>query len=115
MAGADIAVTDERVADLVMAYAMQLGRAGTTDVVRLPVARNGQAEEADLLLGPASQIALTRNDDAVLEAVELPGIDEAVAALTARIERVTGASAGGVVPEDDGERPVFVDFDDFGD
>ena len=113
MAGADVAVTDERVADLALEYAMQLGRAGTTEVVRLPVARNGRAEEADLLLGPASQIALTWNDDDVLEAVELPGVDDVVATLQHRIEGLTGTRDHGMVSEDESDRPVFIDFDDF--
>ena len=72
MAGADVAVTDRELALLVLEYAKELGRAATTDTVTLPVARNGHAEEASLLLGPASQIAVLDNDDATLEHVDLP-------------------------------------------
>jgi hypothetical protein len=90
MAGADVAVTDGRVADLVLEYAMLLGRAGTTDTVTVPVAGGGVADEARLLLGPASQIAITANDELHLERVPLTGVDETVALLQARIAAISG-------------------------
>src|SRR4051794_284008 len=55
MAGSDIAITDAAVADLVLEYAMHLGRAGTTDVVTVPVPDHGREVHVDLLLGPSSQ------------------------------------------------------------
>jgi hypothetical protein len=115
MAGADVAVTDERIANLVMEYAMYLGRVGTTDTVTMPVARHGRSDEASLLIGPASQIALTTNDDASLETVELPHVDEVLDDLRGRIRAVPGGrGTREVVPEDDDEgAAAFVDFGDF--
>ena len=113
MAGADVAVTDRELALLVLEYAKELGRAGTTDTVTLPVARNGHAEEASLLLGPASQIAVLDNDDATLEHVDLPQVDAAVDDLRRRLDvlvrrdRYVPATGG-----DDGS-PSFPDFDSF--
>jgi hypothetical protein len=112
MAGADIAVTDARIADLMLEYAKLLGRAGTTDTVRIPVARNKHAEQADLLIGPASQIALTENDEPRLEKVKLKGVDEVVADLRTRIEGLTGQRHG-VITDEDSDAPAFVDFDEF--
>jgi hypothetical protein len=112
MAGADIAVTDARVADLVLEYAKLLGRAGTTDTVRIPVARNKHAEQADLLIGPASQIALTENDEPKLEKVQLEGIDELIDELRGRIAGLTG-QRDGVLTDEDPDQPAFVDFDEF--
>ena len=113
MAGADVAVTDARVADLVIEYAMRLGRAGTTDTVTVPVAHNGQAEEATLLVGPASQIALTSNDDESLDAVELPDVDRLLADLQQRIQSLTGEGASTSDDFDTDPAISFVDFDDF--
>ena len=59
MAGADVAVTDARIADLVLEYAMHLGKGDTTDIVTVPIPDEGAGDEVDLLLGPASQIVLT--------------------------------------------------------
>ena len=112
MAGADVAVTDGRIADLVIEYAMRLGRAGTTDTVTMPVARNGRPEEATLLIGPASQIALTDNEDVSLAAVELPPVDELLADLRRRIQALAGVG-GSVTEEDAHEGTSFIDFDTF--
>ncbi|HEY8318404.1 MAG TPA: hypothetical protein VIG76_06195 [Amnibacterium sp.] len=114
MAGADIAVTDARVADLVLEYAMHLGRAGTTDTVVLPVARNGQQEQASLLIGPASQIALMENDDRKAEKVELTGIDELLADLRRRLDALLGRGAQAIATEAD-PRPDHDDFDAYSD
>jgi hypothetical protein len=112
MAGSDIAVTDERVADAVIEYAARLGKVGTTDTVTFPVARNGHVEQATLLVGPASQIALTDNDDMSLEAVELPEVDAAVADVRRRLDSLIGHA----VPADDDNPDTsgsFVDYDAF--
>lgn len=115
MAGADVAVTDDRLADVLVDYAMLLGRAGTTDIVVMPVARNGRVEEATILVGPASQITLTHNDDESLDEVDLPHVDELLTDLDARIQRLTGV--GPSTPDDDLDADPatsFVDFDTFG-
>ena len=104
LAGSDVAVTDDRIAALVLEYAKQLGRAGTTDTVDLPVAVDGGADEASLLLGPASQIAVTANDRIHLERVELPAVDAVVSDLRHRIRELTG--------DQEPERPVALHGED---
>lgn len=101
MAGSDIAVTDERIATTLLEYAKHLGRAGTTDTVTLPVAANGQVQEASLLLGPASEISVTENNDISLEHIELPGVEEFVEDLQGRLHRLRG--------HDDGSAPSPAD------
>ncbi|MGN6742150.1 MAG: hypothetical protein ACTHJL_02475 [Amnibacterium sp.] len=113
MAGADVAVTDERLAALVLEYAKELGRAGTTDTITLPVADSGRPDQASMLLGPSSQIAVTPNHDLTLETVPLPGVDEVLADLQARLDRLTGRAQHPVLHEDP-EAAVFPDFEDFG-
>jgi hypothetical protein len=113
MAGSDVAVTDAKVADLVLEYAKQLGRANTTDTITLPVAQHGRALEASLLLGPASQIALTENEDVSLEAVALPRLEEVCGDLRHRIDSVAGRSDDAVSLNSGDEFSSFVDFDDF--
>jgi hypothetical protein len=112
MAGADVAVTDAEVADLVLEYAKHLGRVDTTDTVTLPVAQNDRAAEASLLLGPASQIALMENEDLDLGAVRLPGVEEVAADLRARIEALTRPPAHTPVYDDADETADFADPDD---
>jgi hypothetical protein len=102
LAGSDVAVTDDRIAALVLEYAKQLGRAGTTDTVDLPVAADGGPDEASLLLGPASQIAVTANDRIHLERIELPAVDAVVSDLRHRIRELTGER----------ERPVAIHGED---
>lgn len=113
MAGADIAVTDARVADLVLEYAMHLGRAGTTDTVVIPVARNARAEEASLLIGPASQIALTENDDLSAAGVELPDVDEVLNELQRRLDSLIGRGGHAIEEDDVVPESSFMDFDTY--
>ena len=112
MAGADLAVTDGTVADLVLEYAMHLGRAGTTDIVKVPVPDDGREIEVDLLLGPSSQIVLSESREE--GTVELQRADEVAAELRARIEHLTGRSAD-LIAGDDETDPLgaFVDFDEY--
>lgn len=114
MSGSDIAVTEAGVADLVLEYAMHLGRVGTTDIVSVPVPDDGADVEVDLLLGPSSQIVLSASIDG--GTVELPRVDPVAADVRARIERITGRSAA--VFADD-EKPdlqrSFVDFGEYDD
>lgn len=112
MAGSDVAVTDGTVADLVLEYAMHLGRAGTTDIVTVPVPDHGEDIEVDLLLGPSSQIVLSESREE--GTVELPRADEVAAELRARIEHLTGRSAD-LIAGDDETDPLgaFVDFDEY--
>jgi hypothetical protein len=112
MAGSDVAVTDATIADLVLEYAMHLGRAGTTEIVAIPAPGGSGDIEVDLLLGPASQIVLSDSDE--------PGtIDPARAhdvadELRARIERLTGRSASEIAGDPDADPlAAFVDFDEF--
>ncbi len=113
MAGADIAVTDERIAALVVEYAKLLGRAGTTDTVVIPVVTDGIADEAVLLLGPASQIAITSSHDDSLEAVPLPNASEVAADLGRRINNLSPTSAHTVGAEDPSSDPLS-HFDEYG-
>ncbi|MDH2443250.1 hypothetical protein QDR37_04750 [Amnibacterium sp. CER49] len=111
MAGSDIAVTDGRIAAALLDYAMHLGQSGTTDTVTLPVAANGRVQEASLLLGPASEIAVTDNNDVSLEGVELPGVEAVVAELERRVHVLTGQRDE--MPGDPGDvHSAFVDFED---
>lgn len=112
MAGADVAVTDATIADLVLEYAMHLGRVDTTDIVTVPIPDEGAGDEVDLLLGPASQIVLTGSSQA--EPRQLPRVDEVVADLRGRIARITGRSVA-VIEGDEDLDPLhaFVDFDAF--
>jgi hypothetical protein len=113
MAGADVAVTDATVADLVLEYAMHLGRVVTTDIVTVPIPDEGAGDEVDLLLGPASQIVLSGS--AAGGDQELARVDEALAELRARIERVTGRTAPAIEGDEELDPlQAFVDFDEFG-
>ncbi|MDP9027774.1 MAG: hypothetical protein M3N46_09515 [Actinomycetota bacterium] len=110
MAGADVSVTAAELADALLEYARELGRARTTDTVTIPVVAGGRASEASLLLGPASQIALTENLDETLGEVDLPGVEQATADVRKRLGALRGLREGAAV-EDDGQDPEFVDFD----
>jgi hypothetical protein len=113
MAGSDVAVTDAGLADLVLEYAMLLGRAGTTDTVAIPVVHDGVASEVDLLIGPASQIVLSESDEAPSAEVEHPAIDGLVEELQHRIDRISGRAHPAPDDEEDNDRPVFVDLGDY--
>jgi hypothetical protein len=110
MAGADVSVTAAELADVLLEYAKELGRVGTTDTVTIPVIAGGRASEASLLLGPASQIALTENLDTTLGEVELPGVEQATADVRNRLGALRGLRDSAAV-DDDGQDPEFVDFD----
>ena len=97
--GTDTLVTDGRLADVLTEYARQLARANTSDTVVLPVAWEGQPEEATILLGPASQITLTENHDKHNQKVALPGVDEVIADLGRRLDRLAGR--GGMTGDED--------------
>lgn len=114
MSGSDIAVTEAGVADLVLEYAMHLGRVGTTDIVSVPVPDDGADLEVDLLLGPSSQIVLSASIDG--GTVELPRADQIAAELRGRIERLTGRSAAAIVDDDEADQHTsFVDFSEYDD
>jgi hypothetical protein len=87
MAGADVAVTDAEIADLVLEYAMFLGRVGTTDSVTVPVVGPGEPT-VDFLLGPASQIVLSGSNEP--SEADLHGVEDAKAHLRQRINHVSG-------------------------
>jgi hypothetical protein len=113
MAGADVAVTDATIADLVLEYAMHLGRSNSTDIVAVPIPDEGAGDEVDLLLGPASQIVLSGSNDH--GRAELPRVPEVRDDLRARIEHITGRSAAPTETDVDFDPlHAFVDFDEFG-
>ena len=112
MAGADVAVTDATIADLVLEYAMHLARNNSTDIVAVPIPDEGAGDEVDLLLGPASQIVLSGSNEH--GPVELPRVPEVREDLRARIERVTGRSAATIQTDEDLDPlHAFIDFDAF--
>lgn len=113
MAGADVVVTEAALADLVQEYAMELGRVGTTDIVVLPDVREGHATETRLLLGPASQITVSENEDGSLEPVA-PDLAEAATAHVRRaVDRVTGRAGGAVAEAPAKTSDVFPDLDSY--
>jgi hypothetical protein len=64
----DSFVTDDGVADALMAYARTLGVVGKADVVQVPgVDGTGTLRTYELLIGPASQISSHDTDDAPVE------------------------------------------------
>jgi hypothetical protein len=112
MAGSDVAVTDAEIADLVLEYAMFLGRVGRTDVVTVPVVGGRGQLEVNLLLGPSSQIVLSVSEGPV--DADMQGVEEARADLRSRIGHVSGRNVAPVHDEavpDLGE--AFPDFDSY--
>lgn len=115
MAGADVVVTEAGLADLVLEYAMELGRVGTTDIVGVPDVREGHSTETRLLLGPASQIAVSENEDETLDPVAPELVREATEHVRRAIERVTGRAGGAVEEAPMDEPDDFPDLDPYGD
>jgi hypothetical protein len=113
MAGSDVVVTDGELADLVQEYAMELGRVGTTDIVTVPDVREGHATQTRLLVGPASQIAVSENDDAGLDQIAPQLIDDATARVRLAIDRITGRVGGAVAEEPLTPTEAFPDFDSY--
>jgi hypothetical protein len=113
MAGADVVVTEAGLADLVQEYAMELGRVGTTDIVVVPDVREGHATETRLLLGPASQIAVTENEDESLDPVAPALVEEATARVRQAVDRVTGRTGGAVAEAPAVATDAFPDLDSY--
>ena len=113
MAGADVVVTEAGLADLVQEYAMELGRVGTTDIVVVPDVREGHATETRLLLGPASQIAVTQNEDEGLDPVDPALVAEATADVRRAVDRVTGRTGGAVAEVPAVAADAFPDLDSY--
>jgi hypothetical protein len=113
MAGADVVVTEAGLADLVQEYAMELGRVGTTDIVVVPDVREGHATETRLLLGPASQIAVTENEDESLDPVAPALVEEATAHVRRAVDRVTGRTGGAVAEAPAVATDAFPDLDSY--
>lgn len=65
IAYADVVLgTDPRLADLVLEYAAELARAGSADSVLIPARiASGPVQRVSLLLGPASQMTVTEDDE----------------------------------------------------
>jgi hypothetical protein len=86
--GENRVMTGDAIADAVLAYAAALGQNGTTDIVDIPTAdEHGQRVDAELLLGPASQVMVEPAPDDELE----PEDDD----LVAELQRRTSAVGGG--------------------
>lgn len=111
MGGTDAVVTDDAVADLILEYAMELGRTGRTDTITIPVSLQGESVEASMLLGPASQITLTPDLDSRSRPIELEHVVETRAVLRDRIDQLTGRIAGTERAQD--AQSEFVDFDEY--
>lgn len=80
-------MTGDAIADAVLAYAAALGENGTTDIVEIPTADDsGTAVNAELLLGPASQVMVETAPDDELE----PEDDDLVNELVRRTAAVGG-------------------------
>lgn len=112
MGGTDPVLTDDRIADLILEYATELGRVGTTAAVMVPAVQHGRAVEARMLLGPASQITVLPDDDLGDAAVLLPGAEDVVADLRRRIDLLTGRAAPEAI---NGGMEAFDGLDPFGD
>jgi hypothetical protein len=77
--------TDDPVADLVIEYAGELARHGTSDTVTIPVLDGPAVRHAQFLIGPASQIIVVETDE------ERPAFFDSadtVADLQSRLERL---------------------------
>lgn len=109
MGGTDAVVTDDRVADLILDYARELGRVGRTDTVTVPAEVEGQASDASMLLGPASQITVTPDLRDGARPIDLPDLEPTLADLRDRIDRLSKGTAGGpgATP---GPTESFVDY-----
>jgi hypothetical protein len=77
----DSFLTEDGVADALMAYARTLAVVGKADVVQVPgIDETGAVRTYDLLIGPASQISCHDTDDAAVEM----GASAAIARLQAQ-------------------------------
>jgi hypothetical protein len=112
MGGTDPVRTDDRIADLILEYATELGRAGTTSAVTVPAVIEGRFVEASMLLGPASQITLLPDEDERDAVGALPGVEAVAADLRARIDRLTGRGSESVVLGDVHGFPGFDPFEE---
>ena len=104
--GSEVLITDARVADLVLSYAGVLARSGSADTVRIPVvAESGEVQEAQLLIGPASQIVVTEYGAGGPDLAPDPALDE----IEHRMARY-----GSHVPDDGIDPQAYVvQFDDY--
>jgi len=109
IAGFGGAVTDARVADLLLEYAVQVGRLGTTDSVTIPTIRHGRLRRTSLLLGPATQIVVI-DDDVRTEMVELLSVEEVRSDLGRRILTLSQPGSTRDIEQDEGT-DVFPDLD----
>lgn len=98
--------TDDRVADLVLEYAKVLAGTNTADTITIPYrTESGAVAEITMLIGPASQVTASTDDDEEFDADVRP----AVAELERRIRHGT---PGTMQPDTDPE-DGFDDFEDF--
>ena len=114
MMGSEVLVTDARVADLVLRYAGVLARSGSADTVSIPVvSESGAVQQAQLLIGPASQVILTEDGEGGLDA------GSTLEDLQRRIASHGGAGMSDDLleheddPVDDDPEAYIVRFDDY--
>lgn len=107
--GGEALITDDRVADLVLEYANLLAQSGTPSTVTIPViAESGGVRDAQLLIGPASQLVVTEDGE---DGPDIP-VDEVLGELRSRIERYRPPAPD--EPVDPDPATYFVRFDDYG-
>ena len=100
-------LTTDAVAAAVLNYSMVLAKNDTSDVVPIPIAFEGKATTADIIIGPSSQITAIVVDEE--PDVELDD-EAALRDLAERVERLTYPPK--VQPEPAPERPrPAVDLD----
>ncbi|MCM6761422.1 hypothetical protein NB037_03235 [Rathayibacter sp. ZW T2_19] len=103
-AGGALLVGDA-VAHEILAYARELGLRGIADTVRVAgTSLEGEREQAELLIGPASQLLLVEDDapeDPDADAATLADLAERTRALTPRVEHVAAEEQSDAVDEYD--------------
>lgn len=103
-AGGALLVGDA-VAHEILAYARELGLRGIADTVRIAgTSLEGEREQAELLIGPASQLLLVEDDapeDPDADAETLADLVERTRALTPRVEHVAAEEQPDAVDEYD--------------
>ena len=84
----DFIVTDDRIADAVLAYASLLARSSESDVIEIPtVTAEGRLGRASLVLGPASQLVSVGSDADPVDMDVAASLDDLAERMT-RLSRV---------------------------
>lgn len=84
----DFIVTDDRIADALLAYASLLARSAESDVVEIPaIDHDGRLTRASLVLGPASQLIAVSSDSEHVDMDASTALDD-LAARMSKLARV---------------------------